>query len=269
MISFFRFISIILFSFLVTPLYAASFDCNKATTETEKAICTDPELSALDEFLGITWEKYKIRITNNTEIKFGSITKNPPIKIEDAKTAQRDWIEERNKCSNEECLKSEYKNRLVSLSNTHFRGSGNTGHSNYRRYFNKTENVCRPSELSVDAFFDEGLNLCYEIIPNMRFVEFIVSDGHLWLSYYELSRGYFDCYFSAIFKKSESNSDYIWQGTSAYRGFDGSDDIISREDLSTDKGNYLSFDLNDGIEFKGMSNCGMKNIGLSGFGFGS
>ena len=28
---------------------AASFDCNKATTETEIAICTDPELSALDE----------------------------------------------------------------------------------------------------------------------------------------------------------------------------------------------------------------------------
>ncbi|MEM5470082.1 hypothetical protein [Celeribacter marinus] len=28
---------------------AASFDCNKATTETEIAICADPELSALDE----------------------------------------------------------------------------------------------------------------------------------------------------------------------------------------------------------------------------
>ena len=27
---------------------AASFDCNKATTETELAICSDPELSALD-----------------------------------------------------------------------------------------------------------------------------------------------------------------------------------------------------------------------------
>ena len=28
---------------------AASFDCTKATTETEIAICSDPELSALDE----------------------------------------------------------------------------------------------------------------------------------------------------------------------------------------------------------------------------
>lgn len=28
---------------------AASFDCNKATTETEIAICADPKLSALDD----------------------------------------------------------------------------------------------------------------------------------------------------------------------------------------------------------------------------
>ena len=31
---------------------AASFDCNKATTETEIAICADPELSALDDLMG-------------------------------------------------------------------------------------------------------------------------------------------------------------------------------------------------------------------------
>lgn len=41
----FRLIPIFLSSCLMSPLYAASFDCNKATTETKKAICTDPELS--------------------------------------------------------------------------------------------------------------------------------------------------------------------------------------------------------------------------------
>ena len=40
----FRFILILLFSFLVTPLYAANFDCNKATTETEKDICSSDQL---------------------------------------------------------------------------------------------------------------------------------------------------------------------------------------------------------------------------------
>ena len=33
------------------PLQAASFDCSKATTETEITICNDPELSALDDRL--------------------------------------------------------------------------------------------------------------------------------------------------------------------------------------------------------------------------
>ena len=37
---------------------AASFDCNKATTETEIAICADPDLSALDELMGFTYRQY-------------------------------------------------------------------------------------------------------------------------------------------------------------------------------------------------------------------
>jgi hypothetical protein len=34
---------------------AASFDCDRAATETEIAICNDPELSALDELMGEIW----------------------------------------------------------------------------------------------------------------------------------------------------------------------------------------------------------------------
>ena len=34
---------------LTSPAFAASFDCAKASTEMEKAICGNPELSALDE----------------------------------------------------------------------------------------------------------------------------------------------------------------------------------------------------------------------------
>ena len=42
---------------------AASFDCNKATTETEIAICADPELSVLDELMGQLWKK--LDLSNN------------------------------------------------------------------------------------------------------------------------------------------------------------------------------------------------------------
>ena len=51
MTGFFRFLLVSLTFILGTTnlAHAASFDCNKATTETEIAICNDPELSALDE----------------------------------------------------------------------------------------------------------------------------------------------------------------------------------------------------------------------------
>ena len=38
---------------------AASFDCNKATTETEIAICADPYLSALDELIASAYFEAK------------------------------------------------------------------------------------------------------------------------------------------------------------------------------------------------------------------
>ncbi len=44
-----------LFGMNVGSATAASFDCDKATTETEIAICNDPELSALDDLMGQLW----------------------------------------------------------------------------------------------------------------------------------------------------------------------------------------------------------------------
>ena len=75
-----RFIPILLFSFLVSPLYAASFDCNKATTETEKAICAEPELSALDKDLGFIF-KSLLKISDD----------KAALKVE-----QRQWLQSRD-----------------------------------------------------------------------------------------------------------------------------------------------------------------------------
>ena len=58
---------------------AASFDCNKATTETEIAICSDPELSALDELMGVVW-----RIETRTTLDI---------------LTQKNWLNERDECT--------------------------------------------------------------------------------------------------------------------------------------------------------------------------
>ena len=49
--------------------YSASFDCSKAETKTEKAICNDEELSELDETLGKVYSEVlnAINKTRNPE----------------------------------------------------------------------------------------------------------------------------------------------------------------------------------------------------------
>lgn len=73
---------------------AASFDCNKATTETEIAICSEPELSALDEKLGEQWEKM-----------------SPLFPTFD----QMQWLAWRDKCENSYCIYGVIKRRLTFL----------------------------------------------------------------------------------------------------------------------------------------------------------
>lgn len=55
------FISLI---FLTSISYAASFDCNKASTFIEKAICSESELSKLDDLLGKSYKKALIETAN-------------------------------------------------------------------------------------------------------------------------------------------------------------------------------------------------------------
>lgn len=77
-----------------------SFDCGKASSFIENAICASEELSSLDNEL---MKKYKmgLSVSNNSKI---------------LKTEQRDWLKNsRNKCENESCLKIAYINRINNL----------------------------------------------------------------------------------------------------------------------------------------------------------
>lgn len=82
-----RFLTVIISMFFAHTTFgsAASFDCSKATTETEVAICGDPELSALDELIS-----YGYRISRET-----SLDKSKELNV------QRIWIVERDKIKTE------------------------------------------------------------------------------------------------------------------------------------------------------------------------
>ncbi len=99
------------FAFILSTsgIYSASFDCSKAETKTEKAICSDEELSELDEMLGKVYSKALIAINK---------TRNPEKQKESLKLQQRLWVTEtQQRCDGErECLKRVTQRKIDSLS---------------------------------------------------------------------------------------------------------------------------------------------------------
>lgn len=93
-----RNILIYLFGF-ITIVYGASFDCTKATTNVEKIICENEELSQLDIELS---EVFKAFYFSKNEIK----------------NAQKAWIKDRDKCQDKECTESMYQNKIQELKET-------------------------------------------------------------------------------------------------------------------------------------------------------
>jgi uncharacterized protein YecT (DUF1311 family) len=92
-----------LFFFLVIPqsLLSASFDCNSEKTNIEKIICSNSEISVLDNDLSKAYFDTK------------NIAKKPNL----FKKNQLEWLKKRNKCKNESCIISEYKVRKEFIAN--------------------------------------------------------------------------------------------------------------------------------------------------------
>jgi uncharacterized protein len=91
-----------LIAILVIPtvLRAASFDCSKASTKTERAICSDPTLSKLDEDMAAV---YDLLLTTNVS--------------DSVKKEQRKWLKDTlDPCrGDKECIQKTYENRIHQL----------------------------------------------------------------------------------------------------------------------------------------------------------
>jgi uncharacterized protein YecT (DUF1311 family) len=81
-------------------IFAASFDCSKANTKTEKAICDDPILSKLDEDMAAAYTK-ALKTSDRDAVRKG----------------QRKWLKEiLAPCIEDKvCIKKAYDNRLRQL----------------------------------------------------------------------------------------------------------------------------------------------------------
>ncbi len=84
------------------PTLAASFDCNKASTLVETAICSDAELSSLDDSLAALYKQALRQSSSASQIK----------------ARQRAWLKTRNTCKSEGCVRDAYHQRLAELQAT-------------------------------------------------------------------------------------------------------------------------------------------------------
>ena len=108
---------LILLLLATTLLNSASFDCKKASTKIEKAICADEKISNLDYELNETYIDLKIAIARNKVSK-----KNVNSLMNFFIKTQRKWVKNRNKWCNKYtkndlgvCLKEHYTQRIIKL----------------------------------------------------------------------------------------------------------------------------------------------------------
>ena len=87
------------------PAFSASFDCAKASSWVEKTICSNTQLSILDEQMA---QHYKNSLTNASD----SPSSNQ-IASNDQLRHQRQWLKfQRNTCTTQACLIREYQEYL-------------------------------------------------------------------------------------------------------------------------------------------------------------
>ncbi|WP_037035558.1 lysozyme inhibitor LprI family protein [Rahnella sp. WP5] len=87
--------------------YAASFDCNKATSNVEKMICSDHKLGLLDDYLA-----------KNYRISMGpDMPEESKLKI---KKSQMEWLNKRNACTDTQCIEGLYSRQMDYLWNECF-----------------------------------------------------------------------------------------------------------------------------------------------------
>ena len=95
---------LVILALLPLTTFAASFDCTKASTAGEKAICADPELSKLDEQLAKAYKR--------------ALQKGPRAKVQ---VDQRAWLKEQRDCGADRfCLEGKYNRRIAQLEGVHW-----------------------------------------------------------------------------------------------------------------------------------------------------
>ena len=95
-------ISLLYAALLPMTALTASYDCTRATTATEIAVCDNPSLNRMDEDLAVQYRSL--------------LNQLPPRRADALRDDQRSWLVARNSCGADvRCLRARYEERLARL----------------------------------------------------------------------------------------------------------------------------------------------------------
>jgi uncharacterized protein len=101
---------------------AASFECKKANRAVQQMVCSNPELSKLDDEMAMVYSAVFARATAPKSKSSGRTMYSSGLTItttpEQLRDQQRDWLSTRNKCTDLACVTSAYINQLNILKAT-------------------------------------------------------------------------------------------------------------------------------------------------------
>lgn len=83
---------------------APSFNCARASQASEKMVCNNAELAALDRSLDTTYKAMALQVAAYPEI------------LAELKRSQLEWLHQRNACTDEACVAEVYAERIEDLS---------------------------------------------------------------------------------------------------------------------------------------------------------
>lgn len=97
--------------------HAASFDCTKAASKSEKQICATPELSRLDEDLASAYDNAKNQLSPESQKLFAN-GQRAWLKFHSSYCFYDQFAKPADKASSKECQIQEYKSRIESIQQT-------------------------------------------------------------------------------------------------------------------------------------------------------
>lgn len=89
----------VVFQLVPAPCPAVSFDCAKAQTFREKAVCSNSDLGDLDDLLSATYQE----AASTSADRQGLVV------------SQRKWIADTNRCADDACIATAYRSRISEL----------------------------------------------------------------------------------------------------------------------------------------------------------